>query len=60
MAYTICYYTSLDFSDATVANNNCRNPAKIAVFAFAVTIFSYRIFQCIRQGYDKKKYFFEH
>lgn len=60
MVYSVCFYTSLDFTDTKVTNNNCRNPAKIAVFVFAAIIFCYRILQCIRQGYDKKKYFFEH
>ena len=56
MLYTGCYYFNIDFTDAQVTSNSCRNPAKTAVFIFASTVFMYRILQCIRQGYDKKKY----
>lgn len=59
LAYTICYYFSLDFTDLEVKNNNCRQPAKVVVFVYATIIFMYRILQCIRQGYDKKKYWKE-
>lgn len=59
MVYTICYYSAQDFSDVYAVQNNCKNPAKIAVFVYGIIIFSYRIFQCMRQGWDKKKYIWE-
>ena len=59
LVYTGCYYTSIDFSDVQVTQNPCRNPAKLAVFIYAVIVFAYRMMQCMKQGYDKKKYLFE-
>lgn len=60
MVYSICYFTGdLDFTDPHVTNNKCRNPAKVAVFIFATIVFAYRIVQCMRQGYDKGKYWRE-
>ena len=59
MVYTICYYSAQDFSDVYAVQDKCKNPAKIAVFVYGIIIFSYRIFQCMRQGWDKKKYIWE-
>lgn len=59
LAYTICYYTSLDFTDKEVLHNTCRQPARVVVFAYATIIFIYRMLQCMKQGYDKRKYWKE-
>lgn len=56
LAYTVCYYQSLDFSDLT--NNPCKNSSRFEVVALAVVIaLSYRILQCIRLGISEGKYF---
>jgi len=62
LAYTICYYTKIDFSnpDFIGETNPCRSSTRIAVFVFACITFGYRISQCLRQGYDKRKFFGEH
>lgn len=56
MVYTGCYYFNIDFTDLKGNTNPCKAPSKTAVFVFASIVFLYRIFQCIRQGYEKKKY----
>jgi hypothetical protein len=59
LIYTVCYFTSLDFADVQVLNNNCKYPAKLGVFIFGIIVFSYRIMQCMKQGWDKRKYLWE-
>lgn len=50
-AYTICYYKDVDFSKT---DNPCKdsNIASV-VLIVAVGALSFRMIQCIRQGYDK-------
>lgn len=59
-AYTICYYTQLDLNAETDPTDNyCSSVTRIEiVFVVGAIAYSYRMIQCIRQGYDKKKYFF--
>lgn len=54
-AYTICYYKDVDFSKT---DNPCKdsNIASV-VLIVAVGALSFRMIQCMRQGYDKGEYF---
>ncbi len=54
-AYTICYYKDIDFSKT---DNPCKdsNIASV-VLIVAVGALSFRMIQCMRQGYDKGEYF---
>jgi hypothetical protein len=56
IAYTICYYFKIDFSDKLVKTNNCKSPQNIAQFVYGVVVICYRMLQCGRQGFDKGKY----
>ena len=54
-AYTVCYYTEIDFSTNI---NPCTSNTKVeVVLIVAIIAFGYRMLQCIRQGYDKGEYF---
>lgn len=54
-AYTICYYTQIDF---TTTSNPCilKNRADV-VLVVALIAYSLRMLQCMKQGWDKKEYF---
>lgn len=54
-SYTVCYYTEIDFS---TDYNPCNDTNRVSVVLIvAVAALSYRIIQCLRQGYDKGEYF---
>ncbi len=55
-SYTICYYTQGNFKSTI---NLCTD-SSMAIPILAVGVFagSYKILQCLRQGYEKKEYFF--
>lgn len=51
LAYTVCYYTRLDFN--VVAVNPCKANSSFEVVLLVVVIaISYRIMQCLRVGYQ--------
>lgn len=50
-SYTVCYYTEIDFA---TDQNPCNDVNRVSVVLIVVVAaLSYRILQCIRQGYDK-------
>ena len=50
-SYTVCYYTEMNFQST---ENPCNETNRISVVLIVVvSALSYRIIQCIRQGYDK-------
>ena len=54
-AYTICYYTILDLYPANPEEyeNPCSASTRVEiVFVVGAVAYSYRIIQCMRQGYD--------
>lgn len=54
-SYTICYYTEINFDSN---DNPCNDANRVSVVLIVVvSALSYRIIQCIRQGYDKGEYF---
>ena len=54
-AYTVCYYTRLDFGN--LADNPCRKNTTFEVVLLVIVIaFSYRILQCARLGYSQGHY----
>lgn len=54
-SYTVCYYTEMNFqSNENPCNDNNRVSVVLIV---AISALSYRIIQCMRQGYDKGEYF---
>jgi EXS family len=56
LAYTVCYYTRLDFKTPSV--NPCKNNATFEVVSLVVVIaLSYRMLQCIRLGISQGNYF---
>lgn len=56
LAYTVCFYTDLNFND--LVNNTCKNNSKFEVVALAgVIALSYRVLQCIRLGISEGTYF---
>lgn len=59
LAYTICYYTSLDLTIPPVGDKNiCSAGANIyVVFMVGMFTFIWRMLQCIRQGIAAKSYF---
>ncbi len=56
MAYSICYFTSLDFDNYSSKNNICKRPAAIASFVYVLCLLSLKCFHCFRKGYDNKKF----
>lgn len=51
LAYTVCYYTRLDFKVISV--NPCKSNSSFEVVLLVVVIaISYRIMQCLRMGYQ--------
>lgn len=55
LAYTVCYFTRLDF-DASKENDNnpCKNNGAFEVVLLCVLIaLSFRVMQCIRLGYQQ-------
>lgn len=59
LAYTICYYTSLDLTIVpTTSTNQCSAGANISVvFLVGMMAFVWRMLQCIRQGIAFGAYF---
>lgn len=59
-AYTICYYLHLfKAENADLSHNSCSEAGRIeVVFVVGAVAYSYRILQCIKQGYDKRKFLF--
>ncbi len=58
-AYTICYYNELDFNN--LADNRCNNKNRAEIILIVgLVAYSYRIMQCMRQGYDKGEYLWTH
>jgi hypothetical protein len=56
LAYTVCYYTRLNFSTPSV--NPCKNSSTFEVVLLVVVIsLSYRMLQCIRLGISQNSYF---
>jgi hypothetical protein len=56
-AYTVCYYSQLDFDN--ISYNPCKSSSTFEVVLLAVVIASsYRILQCIRLGISQGKYMF--
>lgn len=54
-SYAICYFTEINFESN---DNPCNDTNRVSVVLIvAVSALSYRIIQCIRQGYDKGQYF---
>ena len=50
-SYAICYFTEIDFNKN---DNPCNDTNRVSVVLIvAVSVLSYRMIQCIRQGYDK-------
>ena len=59
LAYTICYYSSLDLTTIpTTSSNHCSAGANISVvFLVGMIAFVWRMLQCIRQGIAFGAYF---
>lgn len=56
LAYTVCYYTRLDFNVIKV--NPCKENTSFEVILLVVIIaISFRVLQCIRLGFQEGKYF---
>lgn len=56
LAYTICYFTSLDFD--VIHNNPCKDQSSFqTAIIVVVTVFSIKILQTLRMGYESGKYF---
>lgn len=55
-AYTFCYFIRFDFKQ-TYTENPCTKPASIAVFAYVIWLLSMKALHCLRDAYDKKKFF---
>ncbi len=56
MAYSICYFTSLDFDNYSSKNNICKRPAAVASFVFVLWLLTLKCLHCFRKGYDNKKF----
>jgi hypothetical protein len=61
LAYTICYYEYLiGGSHADQSYSECSSASRIeVVFVVGAIFLSFRMLQCMRQGFDKGKYFLE-
>jgi hypothetical protein len=55
-AYTTCYYTQLDLKYST-SSSKCSGSIEVVFVAASIGRFL-RLLQCIKTGYDNKKYFF--
>lgn len=56
LAYSICYFTSLDFDNYSSKNNICKRPAAVASFVYVLWLLTLKSLHCFRKGYDNKKF----
>lgn len=56
LAYTVCYFTNMDFKNTLTKDNKCRRPVSIIVFTYVLIMLVYKITHCFRKGYDNGKF----